>query len=120
MHFPRTKLIEKFNELLISNKSQYIVISGEAGVGKSSFIELLNNSDSFGGYEVEYIILNTESSLESVEISNKNANLIIINNYFPINISEIRTFIDYNLPDSRIIFTSEAQIIETNVVNFQL
>lgn len=120
MHFPRTKLIEKFNELLISNKSQYIVISGEAGIGKFSFIGLLNNADSFGGYEVEHIVLNTESSLESVEINNKNANLIIINNDFPINIIDIQTFIESNLPDSRIIFTSDAPIIETNVINFQL
>lgn len=120
MHFPRTKLIEKFNELFMSNNSQYIVISGELGIGKSTFIDLLKNSDSFTGYELEYIVLNTESSLESVKISNKNANLIIIDTNFSLNISEIRTFIESNSPDSRIIISNDVPIIGKNIENFIL
>ncbi len=34
------------------------------------------------------------------------------------NFEEIRTFIDSNLPDSRVIFTSESRIEDSSVENF--
>lgn len=120
MHFPRTKLIDTFNELFMSNKSQYIVISGEAWLGKSTFIELLKNSGSFSGYELEHIVLDTETSLESVQISNKKANLIIIDNDLSLNISDILTFIESNSPDSRIIISNDVPIIGKSIENFIL
>lgn len=120
MHFPRTKLIEKFNELFTGSKSQYIVISGALGIGKSTFIELLKNSNSFVEYEVEHIVLDAESSLESLELNNKNANLLIIDSNFPVKISKIRSFIESNSPDSRIIISSDVPIMDSNIENFIL
>ncbi len=118
MIFPRTKLITKFNELFSLNNTQYISIVGEAWTGKSSLLIRIKETSSYTESEIESIYLTDESPLNQVQITNHDAKLIIIDSDLPINFNEIRTFIDSNSPDSRVIFTSESPLDDNSVENF--
>ncbi|MBC7503452.1 ATP-binding protein [Candidatus Gracilibacteria bacterium] len=118
MIFPRTKLIEKFSESFTGNNSQYIALVGGIGVGKTTFIELLQRSLVLSGYVVESIFVTNEFPLESAIIANPDSNLIIIDSDNSLDISVIRTFIEFNSPESKVLFTSELSIETDDVENF--
>lgn len=120
MLYPRNKIITKFWELLTSTTSQYIALVWGVGVGKSTFVELIKNSDILSGYSVDSIFVTNESSLESVTLSNSEANLIFIDSDILLNIDIIRTFIESNSSESKIIFTSEVMIEMSDVENFAI
>lgn len=118
MLYPRTKLIIKFWELLASTTNQYIAIVWGVGIGKSTFMELLKNSDILSGYSVESIFVTSESPLESVTLSHPDTNLIVIDSCISLGIDTIRTFIESNSPESKVLFTSEVNIESSGVENF--
>ena len=120
MLYPRNKIITKFWELLTSTTSQYIALVWGVGVGKSTFVELIKNSDILSGYSVDSIFVTNESSLESVTLSNSEANLIFIDSDILLNIDTIRTFIESNSSESKVVFTSEVMIEMSGVENFAI
>lgn len=120
MKFLRTKLIEKFNESFNASEKQYIAIVWEKGIGKSTFLSLLEESEVFVAYKTESIVVTDESPLESVELKNPDTNLIILDSTLPLSFSEIRTFIESKSPDSRIIFTSESLVFDDIIENFPI
>jgi predicted AAA+ superfamily ATPase len=116
--FPRTKLIEKFGELLMSHTSQYITLVWEHGTGKTTFIELLKKSEILSEYSLELIQVTDESPLGSTALSNPGANLILIDWDNLLGIDNIRAFIESNSPESRVIFMSEVNIEDNDITNF--
>ena len=119
MLYPRTKLITKFWEVLTSTTSQYIALVWVTGVGKSYFVELLKNSEILSEYSVESIFVTNESPLESVTLSNPEANLIFIDSDIILDIDTIRAFIELNSLESKVIFTSESSIEEGALVYYR-
>jgi hypothetical protein len=120
MIFPRTKLITKFSESFSSSSKQYTAIVWEPGTGKTIFFTLLRESVALGISTIETIFVPADSTLDQVQITNPNANLIIIDSDNPLDIYTIRSFIESNSPDSRVIFTSEAIVEDSLVENFSL
>lgn len=120
MLFPRTKLVERFQELFHREENQYIAIVWEEWIGKSSFLDLLRTSDLFVTSTVESIFLDSENTIESIVSISPEINLIIIDSNSTVLFSDIRTFIESYSPDSRVIFTSEMQIESDIVENFAL
>lgn len=120
MFYPRTKLVEKFGEFLANNESQYIAIVWGLGIGKTTFLELLKNSEILSAYSVESIIVTSESPLGSTALANPSTNLILIDSDSSVSIDTIRTFIESYSPESRVIFTSENNIEDINVENYSI
>ncbi len=83
-------------------------------------MELIKNSDILSRYSVETIFVTNESSLESVILSNSVANFIIIDSDIFLSIDTIRTFIESNSSESRVVFTSEVIIESIGVENFAI
>ncbi len=81
-------------------------------------MELLKNSDILSGYSVESIFVTSESPLESVTLSHPDTNLIVIDSCISLGIDTIRTFIESNSPESKVLFTSEVNIESSGVENF--
>lgn len=120
MQFPRTKLVEKFAELFLSNETQYIAIVGDARVGKSTFLTLLQDAWIFWEKKIESIRINTSLELEWYKLRTKAPDILIIDNEWVTDMSHIRAFIESYSSDSRVIFTSRNSIDDTSVVTFIL
>ncbi len=117
MIFPRTKLVNKFNELLMNNTVQYIALVGESGIWKTTFLDLIRDSILITS-TVESIFVTEESPLELAQVKEIGINYIIIDSDLQLNIYDIRSFIESNSPDSRVIFTSTTQTQEDGIENF--
>ena len=120
MIFPRTKLITKFNELFASNNTRYIAIVWESWSWKSTFLNLLREDIVISTSTIETIFVTVASPINQVQISNPDANLIIIDSGIPLSFDHIRTFIESNSPDSRVIFTSVTTVEDSSVENFPI
>lgn len=119
MLYPRTKLIEKFAELLLNSPHQYIAIVWALGVGKTTFLHLLQDNNIFSNYSVESLYITIDSPLESFTVD-PSTSLIVIDSDIVLNISDIRTFIESKSPDSRVIFTSEHNIELPETENYTI
>ncbi len=115
MLLPRTKLVEEFQKIFLANEHQYIAIVGASGSGKSSFIELLQNTWILDSATTEYA-----NSLDIDSFQIQKPKTIVFDSSSISDISYIRTFIESNLLDSRVIYTTEKKWIDTNVTYFIL
>jgi predicted AAA+ superfamily ATPase len=115
MLLPRTKLIEEFRELLSLNERQYIALVGPSGSGKSTFIELLQNAWILDSTITEYA-----NSLDISTFQIPKPKTLVFDSTDISDISDIRTFIESNLLDSRIIFTTGSKGIEDDVSYFEI
>ena len=104
MILPRTKLVWEFRELLTHSEHQYIAIVAPSGWGKTTFIEILREADIFDTESTLYI-----STLDINSFSNPKPKTIVIDSDVNISFSDIRTFIESNMLDSRVIYTTEFQ-----------
>ncbi len=89
-------------------------------MGKSTFLTLLQETEFFIAYKIQSIHITAETSLESVQTPEKEVNLILIDSDTPLNFFDIRSFIESNSPDSRVIFTNEVSIEDESIENFPI
>ncbi len=89
-------------------------------MGKSTFLTRLQETELFISYKTRSIHITTETSLESIQSLEKEVNLIIIDSDTPLDFLHIRSFIESNSPDSRVIFTSETLVTDETVENFTI
>jgi predicted AAA+ superfamily ATPase len=120
MQFSRTKAIESLKELLSSTESQYIAITGPKGIGKTSFLSLLKENEVFSDDTTEWIFLDQWANIEDYELVNSTPSYIIFDSDVWVKIDDIRTFIVSHLLDSRVIFTNESTIHESDITSFPL
>ena len=119
MLFPRTKLVESFQEFLLSNEKQYICLFGPKGIGKTTFIHLLKNWWVLWESS-QYIFLNAWEELKENDKSELNQKILVIDSEVSLTISEICTFIEQYSIDSTVIFTQNQKIDEEGVGNFEI
>lgn len=120
MQFPRTKTIESFRELVSSTLSQYIAITGPKWIGKTTFLTLLREDWVLPSDTTESIFIEQWANIETYELQNPAPSYIVIDSDEPSRIDEIRTFIESHQLDSKVIFTSESDTDDTDVVDFLL
>lgn len=102
MLLPRTKLVEEFRDLLDTNTYQYIAIVAPPRWGKTSFIQLLQSAGVFESHATEFA---SWLNIDTFQI--QKPKIIVFDSYEISNIYDIRTFIESNLIDSKVIFTTE-------------
>lgn len=120
MLFPRTKLVNKFEETFLSNEAQYTAIVWEARSGKSTFLKLIQDTPAISTTNIESIFVPADSMLDQVQILNTWANLVIIDSDISLDFYSIRSFIESNMPECRVIFTTERAIEDDWISNFLL
>lgn len=120
MHFPRTKLVENFAKLFLTDTKQYIALIGDAWVGKTYFIELIKEANIFQDNSIEHIEISDTNELNDIQLSKENISTIIIDSTNLASIDDIRTFIDQKSPDSKVLFTSQSAIQEDDVTMFHI
>lgn len=89
-------------------------------MGKSTFLTRLQETEVFITYKVQSIYITIETPLGSIQTIEKDTNLILIDSDIPLSFLDIRSFIESNSPDSRVIFTSEISIEDISVENFPI
>lgn len=115
MLLPRTKLVEEFRELLSLNEHQYIALVAPSLWGKTSFIELLQDAGILENDTTEYA-----TSLDMSTFQIQKPKTIVFDSTNISDISNIRTFIESNMLDSRVIFTTENTGTEDDVSYFEI
>ncbi|MBP9779648.1 ATP-binding protein [Candidatus Gracilibacteria bacterium] len=104
MLFPRTKLVDTFINQLENNNPEFIVLYGGKGSGKTSFLKLLENGGVLNPEKTEYITTDIENHVTQIDTPE----YIVIDAEISQDISEIRAFIKSKLPDSKVLFLTEA------------
>ncbi len=120
MIFPRTKLIEQFVELYRNTESRYISIVWEKHSGKSHFLALIQDSEICTGKEIEIVHISINAPISSYVANNPKSKIIFIDSDFPLEIGEIRTFIEQYSDKSRIIYISEVETLDSDITTFRL
>ncbi len=119
MLFPRTKLVESFQEFLLNNEKQYICLFGVRGIGKTTFLKLLK--DGWILWEAtQYVFLSTWEELKDMNLDEKNQKILVIDGDISPSFSKIRTFIEQYSINSTVIFTQNRKIDEESVENFEV
>lgn len=115
MLLPRTKLIEEFRELLIANEHQYIAIVAPSGWGKTTFLSLLSEA---GIIDASSTVYATTLDVSNFSIQ-KPKTLIFDSDSVP-DISDIRTFIESEMLDCKVIYSVTELWTESDVSYFQI
>jgi predicted AAA+ superfamily ATPase len=115
MLLPRTKLVEEFRELFALNEHQYIAIVAPSLWGKTRFIKLLQNAGILDKETTEYA-----ASLDMESFQMQKPKTIVFDSTSISDISNIRTFIESNLLNSRVIFTTTDTGTEEDVSYFEI
>ncbi len=120
MQFARTKLIESINSLLSEETTgQYIAIVAARGMGKSTFLNLLQDS---GTLDAEST---TALSYEDIESWTQSPlpdtiDTVVIDGDITVDFSTIRTFIESYQSITTVLFSSEHSVDDAEVTNFIL
>lgn len=116
----RKKHIDAFREMLKDEDIRIIAITGEKGIGKSTFLKECETFDVFGP-ESHYQHINLESDIDmrNVKITD-GISFLIIDSEQNIQIDTIRTFIESYSSELRIIYTTESEIIEEWVASYMV
>ncbi len=115
MLIPRTKLIEEFRELLIQSQHQYIAIVSPTGWGKTTFLSLLAEAEIIDASSTVYATV-----LDSSTFSKEKPKTLIFDGDIVPDISDIRTFIESEMLDSKVIYSTETLWTESDVSYFQI
>jgi predicted AAA+ superfamily ATPase len=115
MLVPRTKLIEEFRELLIANDHQYIALVAPSGWGKTTFLSLLTEAGIIDASQTVYA-----TALDVSTFSNPKPKTIIFDGDIIPDIYDIRTFVESELIDSKVIYSTETLWTEPDVSYFQI
>ncbi len=115
MLLPRTKLIEEFRELLIANEHQYIALVAPSGWGKTTFLSLLSEAGIIDTSSTVYA-----TTLDVSDFSIQKPKTIIFDGDIVPDISDIRTFIESELIDSKVIYSATELWTESDVSYFQI
>lgn len=119
MIYPRTKLISQFHEFFTGSQSKYTIIVWELWIGKTTFLELIKTNSLFEGNSIAHIHI-TEDSPLNLQIIDYDTIILFIDSDVWISFSEIRTFIESNSFNWRVILTNTEQVEDENVENFVL
>jgi predicted AAA+ superfamily ATPase len=115
MLLPRTKLIEEFRELLIANDHQYIAIVAPSGWGKTTFLSLLTEAGIIDASQAVYA-----TALDVSTFSVQKPKTLIFDADIVPDISDIRAFIESELIDYKVIYSTDTIWVETDVSYFQI
>jgi len=119
MILSRTKLIEQFQEILITSTTRYINISSRSVREREYFIELLESNTILSSSDIAKVQINQDGTVEVIHENNE-ANTILFYSSFIPNISYIRTIIDSYQNEPRGIIISEQQMWDDEVTAFPL
>lgn len=115
MILPRTKLIEEFREIVELNEHQCIAIVAPNWWWKTTFIKLLRENGIFDDETTEYA-----TSFDVTQFQIEKPRTIVFDNDSLSEVSNIRAFIESNLIDSRVIFTTRNTEKSEGISYFEL
>jgi len=109
MTLSRSKLIEQFQETLLTTTTRYINISSRSIREREYFIDLLKSGDILSSSNTAKIQLNQDGTSETIHENNEADTVLFYTTSLP-NISHIRTIIESYQNEPRGIIISEQQM----------
>ncbi len=119
MILSRSKLIEQFQETLLTTTTRYINISSRSVREREYFIELLESGDILSSSNTAKIQLNQDGTSEIIHENNEADTVLFYTPSLP-DISHIRTIIELYQNEPRGIIISEQQMWDDEVTPFPL
>lgn len=115
MILPRTKLIEEFRQILLQHDGQYIALVAPSGWGKTTFLTLLEQNWLLDMKTTIFVKM-----LDIATFSIQKPKTLIFDNDDAYSFDEIRAFIESNMFDWQVIFTTQEKWEEDWVVYFTI
>ena len=119
MTLSRSKLIEQFQEILLTTTTRYINISSRSVREREYFIELLESEDIFPPPDTVKVQLKEDGTHDILQENNEADTVLFYTDFVP-NISHIRTIIESYQNEPRGIIISEQQMSDDEVTPFPL